>query len=93
MEITLTIPDSVAARMLGDARSAPRELAELAGYSAYVSGRISEYEFGQLLGLNNRFDVHAILKRLQTDIDEADMDVLQQDVSLPNVASDALKAG
>ncbi len=93
MEVTLTIPDAVAARMLGDAENAPRELAELAGYSACVSGRISEYEFGQLLGLDSRFDVHALLKRLQTKIDEADLEMLQQDHSVPRVDSDVLKVG
>ncbi len=93
MKITLTIPDTVALRMLGNTPDAPRELAKLAGYSACVSGRISEYEFGQLLGLDSRFDVHAVLKHLQSEIEEADLEMLQQDLSSSRVMPDVLKAG
>jgi|ERR1700733_10173358 hypothetical protein len=81
MQITVDIPDETAARMLGDGNDPATALLELAGYTACVNGRISEFEFMKLLGLESRFDLHAIMKRIQSEAESVDMEFIRQDMA------------
>jgi hypothetical protein len=81
MQVTVDIPDETAARMLGESKDAARALLELAGYTACVNGRISEYEFMKMLGLESRFDLHAIMKRIQSEAESQDLEFIRQDLA------------
>lgn len=81
MEITVNIPDETAARMLNDTKDPASALLELAGYTACANGRISEYEFTKLLGLQSRFEVHAIMKRIQLEGEALQEEFLQKELA------------
>jgi hypothetical protein len=81
MKITVDIPDETAARMLGDGDDAAKSLLELAGYTACVSGRISEFEYSQMLGLEWRLDVHSVMKRLRLEQEASDDEIFRQDMA------------
>lgn len=79
MQVTIDIPDETAARMLDAGKDPAIALLELAGYAACASGRISEFELGRLLGLDSRFDVHAVMARLQMEAEASDAEFLRQE--------------
>lgn len=81
MRITVEIPEDTAARMLSDEADAARSLLELAGYTACVNGRISEYEYMRLLGLESRFDLRAVMKRIQMEGEAQDAEFLSQELA------------
>ncbi len=63
MEITLTIPDDVAAEIQnGTSLPLSRRLLELAALEGYKSGLLTSYQVQKLLGFDNRFEVDAFLK-------------------------------
>lgn len=74
--------------MLSDESDAARSLLELAGYTAFVNGRISEYEYMRLLGLESRFDLHALLKRLQAEGESRDAEFLNQELAALSPVAD-----
>lgn len=71
----------MAARMLDEGSDAARALLELAGYTACVNGRISEYEYMRMLGLESRFDLHAVMKRIQLEGEARDAEFLSQELA------------
>jgi hypothetical protein len=81
VKITVDIPDETAARMLGEDHDAAHALLELAGYTACENGRISEYEYSQMLGLDDRFDVHEVMKRIRLEGEAMHAEFLQADLA------------
>jgi hypothetical protein len=81
MKITVDLPDETASRMLGEGSDVAPALLELAGYTTCVNGRISEYEFMKLLGLESRFDLHAIMKRIQSETESLDPELVHHDLA------------
>ena len=61
MEITVTIPDDVASRLLHDVSEPSRALLEAAAAEAYREGRLTGYELLTLLGLT-RYELDGFLK-------------------------------
>jgi len=81
MQVTVDIPDETAARMLGDEKDAAWALLELAGYTACVNGRISEYEFRKVLHLDTRFELHALMKRLRLEEEALSLKIMRQELA------------
>jgi hypothetical protein len=61
MNVTLTIPDALAAR-LGAAADLPRRALEALVLEAYRAGQLSNPELRELLGLETRYDMDGFLK-------------------------------
>ncbi|MCI0389356.1 MAG: UPF0175 family protein [Acidobacteria bacterium] len=63
MEITLTIPDSIATELQnGSATPLPRRLLELAALEGYRSGLFTLPQIQAMLGFESRFDLDGFLK-------------------------------
>jgi hypothetical protein len=61
MNVTLTIPDALAAR-LGAEADLPRRALEALGLDAYRAGQLSNPELRELLGLETRYEMDGFLK-------------------------------
>ena len=63
MEITLNIPDDVAANIQnGSSTPLARRLLELAAIGAYEADLITRFQVQEMLGFESRFDVDALFK-------------------------------
>ncbi|HTP00686.1 MAG TPA: UPF0175 family protein, partial [Anaerolineales bacterium] len=62
MEITVTVPDEVAASLLPQGGDPARAALEALGLEAYRQRRISGYQLRVMLGLPSRWDLDAFLK-------------------------------
>jgi hypothetical protein len=62
MQITLEIPDELAAVLAGSAQDISRAALEAIGLEAYRQRRLSGYQFRTLLGIPSRFELDAFLK-------------------------------
>jgi predicted HTH domain antitoxin len=61
MQVTLTIPDELAAELIAAGRDPARAALEALAIEGYRSQRLSESEVRQLLGYETRMEVHALL--------------------------------
>ncbi len=62
MQITLEIPDKVAAYLVRGMGDAAQSLLEDAAVEAYREERISEHELQLVLGLETRYELDGVLK-------------------------------
>jgi vacuolar-type H+-ATPase subunit C/Vma6 len=62
MQITLDIPDELAAQMISGGTDIPRAALEALAVEGYRTERLSESEIRHLLGFETRMEVHAFLK-------------------------------
>jgi hypothetical protein len=62
MQITLELPDDLAASLGEPGQDPSRAVLEAVGLEAYRRRRISGYQLRTLLGLPSRWDLHALLK-------------------------------
>jgi hypothetical protein len=62
MQITLEIPDNIAAALGGSCQDLSRSALEGMGLEAYRRRRLSGYQLQTLLGLPSRWDLDAFLK-------------------------------
>ncbi len=62
MQITLEIPDELAAILGGSGQDLSRAALEAIGLEAYRQRRISGYQLRTLLGIPSRFELDAFLK-------------------------------
>ena len=78
MEITLRIPDELARQVTPEGSDPARVALEALALEGYRSGRLSESAVRQMLGLETRMEVHALLKQhgvyLQYDIADLEQD-------------------
>jgi len=61
MEITLTIPDKLAAEIAENSADIPRLALEALAVEGYRTGRLSAYEVRQLLGHESRWETETFL--------------------------------
>lgn len=61
MEITLTIPDKLAAEIAENSADIPRLASEALAVEGYRTGRLSAYEVRQLLGHESRWETEGFL--------------------------------
>jgi Uncharacterised protein family (UPF0175) len=62
VQITLDIPDELAAQITSEGRDISRAALEALAVEGYRTERLSEWEIKRLLGFETRMDVHAFLK-------------------------------
>ena len=62
MQVTLTIPDTYAAQLLAAGKDPGQAALEALAVEGYRTQQLSEYEIRQMLGLDSRMEVHALLK-------------------------------
>ena len=62
MRVTIQLPDDISAVLAEQWDDVPRRSLEAIAVEAYRSGALTESQIGRLLGLESRFQVHALLK-------------------------------
>ncbi len=62
MEITITIPDDVAAQLQNDCGDISRKILELIAIQGYESEDLTAYDVQKMLGFESRFEVDAFFK-------------------------------
>jgi hypothetical protein len=65
MQITLDIPDALAAVVAPQGQDLPRAALEAIGLEAYRQGRLSGYQLRTLLGIASRYELDGFLKEHQ----------------------------
>lgn len=63
MQITVSIPDDIAAQLATDAQALSRTALEALALEGYRTERLSEAEIRSMLGFATRTEVHAFLKQ------------------------------
>ena len=61
MQVTLTIPDDLAAQLIPAGKDPAREALEALAVEGYRTERLTESEVRQMLGYETRMQVHALL--------------------------------
>jgi predicted HTH domain antitoxin len=76
MQVTIELPDDLAARLQPVWSNLPRKVLEVVVVEAYREQLITRYQVGQFLGLTSRFEVDGFLKAANAPLhyDEADFD-------------------
>jgi hypothetical protein len=67
MQITVDIPDDLAALLTGSGHDLSRAALEAIGLEAYRQRRLSGYQLRTLLGISSRFELDAFLKEHQVE--------------------------
>jgi predicted HTH domain antitoxin len=62
MRVTIQLPDDISAALEEQWDDVPRRSLEAIAVEAYRSGALTESQVRRLLGLESRFQVHALLK-------------------------------
>lgn len=68
MQVTLEIPDELAASLTAPGQDPARAALEAWGLEAYHQRRLSEYQLRTLLGLPSRWDLHALFKERKVEM-------------------------
>jgi hypothetical protein len=79
MQVTVNIPDDLAARLIPDGHDAARTLLEESAAAAYRDRRLSMEQLRRLLGFETRFDVDTFL--MQHSISDYTAEDLDQDLA------------
>ena len=67
MQITLEVPDELAAILAGSGHDLSRAALEAIGLEAYRQRRLSAYQLRTLLGIASRFELDAFLKEHEVE--------------------------
>jgi len=100
MEITLTIPEELAAQIIPAGKDPAREALELLAIEGYRNQNLTESQVRRMLGFETRMQVHALLKEhdvylnfapdhAQQELDAANQmraDVGHRGANRPNIA-------
>lgn len=63
MRVTIQLPDDISAALEEQWHDVPRRSLEAIAVEAYRSGALTQAQIRRLLGLESRFQVHALLKK------------------------------
>ncbi len=76
MKVTLNLPDDIWEALEGQWPDLAGKALEALAVEGYRTGALSEHQVRRLLGLESRFDVHAVLKehRVPLRYTEADLE-------------------
>lgn len=80
MEVTISLPEDISAALQGRWDNVPRRSLEAIAVEGYRTGALNESQVRRLLGLETRFQVHALLKEQQVPLRYSHAD-LQDDLS------------
>ena len=62
MQVTIELPDDIAAALKGEWKDLPQRSLEAIAIEGYRTGVLSENQVRRLLNFESRFQVHALLK-------------------------------
>lgn len=62
MQVTVDLPDDISHALEGQWEDLPRQALEAIAIEGYRTGALTENQVRRLLGLDSRFQVHAVLK-------------------------------
>jgi len=62
MQVTIDLPDDISEALQGQWPDLPQHALEALAVEGYRTGALTESQVRRLLGLDSRFEVHAILK-------------------------------
>jgi predicted HTH domain antitoxin len=79
MEVTVTIPEDIAAQLHTKWQDLPRGTLESLALEAYRSGTLTTAQLRRLLGFESRYELDGFLKQSGIDLDY-DLDDLKQDL-------------
>lgn len=83
MEVTLTIPDTVASEIQNGATTPiARRLLELAAIKAYEANLIDEWEVIEMLGLDGRKELYEFFKRYDVRAAHIDLNKEQEKLAV-----------
>lgn len=68
MRISLEIPDDLAAALIPEGQDSARAALEAWGLEAFRERRLSENQLRTLLGLESRWDLHALFKERKVEM-------------------------
>jgi Uncharacterised protein family (UPF0175) len=85
MEAVIAIPDIIARHLVASPKELEREIKLSYALRLYRADRITEHEFGALLGLETRLEVDAVLKENDCFIDYTEDEVAEQRNALREV--------
>jgi hypothetical protein len=69
MQITLEIPDDLAAHLIATGQDPMRAALESMAVDGYRLRRLNEFQVKQMLGFTSRMQVHALLKQHDVPLD------------------------
>ncbi|NEP14551.1 MAG: UPF0175 family protein [Symploca sp. SIO2C1] len=85
MQITLEIPDHIAAQLADSPETLTRHSLELLAAEAYRQGAIGSGEVGQMLGFASRWDTYDFLQSQQLEPPFTSADLEQDRATLQNL--------
>jgi Uncharacterised protein family (UPF0175) len=85
MEVTIHIPDEIAARFQRAGTDLSRHALEAFGLEEYKSGRLTDDELRRLLGFETRYQVDGFLKSHQVYVDYTMDDFLRERETLRKI--------
>lgn len=77
MRVTIDLPDDISAALEGRWGNIQRQTLEALAVEGYRTGALSENHVRRLLGLESRFEVHALLKEHRVPLRYTEADVEQ----------------
>jgi len=80
MEITISLPEDIYESLRDRWGDVPRHALEAIAVEGYRTGALSEAQIRRLLGLETRFEVHALLKEHRVPLRYAQAD-LEEDLA------------
>ena len=80
MQVTLDIPDDLAAHFAGAGKDPSRVALEALAVDGYRTGQLTEAQVKRMLGYGTRMQVHALLNEHNVDLNYT-MEHLQQDIA------------
>jgi len=80
MQLTIDLPADISEVLEGRWGDVSRHALETLAVEAYRTGALSESQVRRLLGFQNRFQVHALLKQHQVPVHYTELD-LQDDLT------------
>lgn len=83
MQVTLTIPDNLAAQLIPAGKDPSREALEALAVEGYRAERLTESEVRQMLGYETRMQVHALLAEHDVPLHYTE-EHLRQDIEASN---------
>jgi hypothetical protein len=96
MQVTLNIPDDLAAQLAAAGKDPSRTALEALAVEGYRTQRLTEAEVKRMLGYGTRMQVHALLKEhnvyLNYSLADLEQDILASDQFLAQRAAQASQA-
>jgi hypothetical protein len=87
MQVTLKIPDRIAAQLADSPETLTRRFLEILAVEADRKGFIGSGEVGQLLGFTSRWDTYNFLQREQAEPPYSEVDLEGDRATLQNLLS------